>query len=318
MLVKQLHKFDLDPEIEAFIESSLRVTSNLTTASSIEQQRRCYDAACRYFFYGYPDKVEAVDETVKGRHGDIAIRRYRHKTRGQNSDCQIVFVHGGGFILGSLDSHDDICAEFCAATGFDTVSIDYRLAPEHSYPVPLDDVADAYLETWCSNSIIVGVSAGANLAAALCHRMKASAQQPTGQVLIYPSLGGDLLDLASYTVHAKAPLLSSEDIRYYRNIRCSNGEPPLNDPEFYPLIATDFSDLPPTRAFSAEVDPLCDDSALYVEKLKHAGIDANWHNGIGLVHDYLRARHISRKAADSFADIIKSIELLSLGESNNL
>ena len=303
--------FHLDPQIEAFIETSLRLSSNLSTDSSIQQQRQSYDESCRYFFHGYPPGVESYDEWVKGRHGTINIRRYRHDAQTQNADSQIVFIHGGGFILGDLDSHDDICAELCAATGLNTLSIDYRLAPEYLYPVHLDDVADAYLETWRTKSIIVGVSAGANLAAALCHRLKKTSKMPAGQVLVYPTLGGDLLNLGSYSSNANAPLLSSEDVVFYRTVRCANGELPLDDPEFYPLLANDFSGLPPTQAFSADVDPLRDDSALYVEKLKAARVDATWHNELGLVHDYLRARHTSTKAADSFQRIVGAIEKLA-------
>ena len=311
MPANQPNTFNLDAEIEDFIETSLRISSNLSTDSSIEQQRQSYDESCRYFFHGYPDKVEAVDETVKGRHGDINIRRYRYETRKPNANSQIVFIHGGGFILGSLDSHDDICAELCAATSLNTVSIDYRLAPEFFYPVHLDDVVDVYLETWQANSILVGLSAGANLAAALCQRLKTSDKLPVGQVLIYPNLGGEMLDLESYTTNANAPLLSSEDIRFYRQVRCKDGELPLDDPEFYPLLATDFSVLPPTVAFSADVDPLRDDSKIYVEKLNQAGVDAVWHNEPGLVHDYLRARHTSAKAGDSFRRIIEAIDRLA-------
>ena len=314
MPFSQLVDFDLDSEIEDFIETSLRVSSNLSTDSSIEQQRQGYDASCHYFFQGYPDNVEAFDGSVKGRHGEIAIRRYRYNAGNPDPNTQIVFIHGGGFILGSLESHDDICAELCAATGINTISIDYRLAPEFYYPVHLDDVTDAYLETRQVNTILVGVSAGANLAAALCHRMKTSTRKPAGQVLIYPSLGGDLLNLDSYTSNANAPLLSSEDVRFYRSIRCKNGELPLDDPEFYPLLAKDYRGLPPTHTFSADIDPLRDDSALYVEKLKHIGIEAVWHNEAGLVHDYLRARHSSRKAADSFQRIIGAIKGLARQE----
>ena len=310
MSANRLEAFNLDPEIESFIDTSLCVSSNLSTDSSIEQQRQSYDQSCRYFFHGYPDDVEAADETVNGRHGDINIRRYRYNTGNPDANTQIVFIHGGGFILGGLDSHDDICAELCAATGLNTVSIDYRLAPEYLYPVHLDDVVDAYRQTWQANSIIVGVSAGANLAAVLCQRLKASEKMPAGQVLIYPTLGGELLDLESYTSNANAPLLSSEDIHIYQTIRCNNGELPIDDPEFYPLLAKDFSGLPPTRAFSADIDPLRDDSKIYVEKLKDSGIDAVWHNELGLVHDYIRARHTSGIAGNSFQRIIVAIETL--------
>jgi acetyl esterase len=272
--------FNLDFEIQAFIETYLSVSSNLSTGTSVEQQRISYEAICQHFNYPHPTGIEAWDSEIDGRHGKIKLRHYEYQKQ-STGPTQIVFLHGGGFILGSLDSHDDICAELCAGTGLNTVSIDYRLAPEFLYPVHLDDVEDAYLETWQANSILVGVSAGANLAAALSHRLKRSAQAPVAQVLIYASLGGDLFDLKSYTHNANAPLLSREDIHFYRTIRCNNGELPLNDPEFYPLVAKNFGGLPSTHAFSADVDPLRDDSALYVEMLKAAGVDADWHNEMG-------------------------------------
>jgi len=309
-----LHNFDIDPEIEVFIETMMRVSSNLSTDSSIEQQRENYDNSCRHFYYGYPAGVESTDDSVTGRHGNIPIRRY-HCQKRFATDTQVVFLHGGGFILGSLDSHDDICAEICDATGIDAVSIDYRLSPEYSHPVHLDDVVDAYLKTWRSNSIIVGVSAGANLAAGLCHRLQTSTRKPTGQVLIYAALGGELFNLDSYTTNTNAPLLSSEDILFYRQVRCANGELPSHDPEFYPLVADDFSHLPDTIAFSADIDPLRDDSCLYVEKLCAAGVAASWHNEPGLTHDYLRARHTSSKAGDAFGRICVAIKNLAIHNS---
>jgi acetyl esterase len=305
-----MNDFDLDFEIQAFIETYLSVSSNLSTSTSVDHQRISYEAICRHFNYPHPAGVEIRDSEVDGRHGTIKLRHYKYQNQSATR-ARFVFIHGGGFILGSLDSHDDICAELCAGTGLNAVSVDYRLAPEFLYPVHLDDVEDAYLETWQPNSILVGVSAGANLAAALAHRLKTSVKAPVGQVLIYPSLGGDLFNLKSYTANANAPLLSRGDILFYKTIRCKNGKIPANDPEFYPLVANDFSALPPTHAFSADIDPLRDDAALYVEMLKAAGVDATWHNEIGLPHDYLRARHTSDKAGDSFRRIIKSIEELA-------
>jgi len=311
MPIKALENFDLDPEIESFIETSIRVSSNLSTSSSIAQQRENYDKSCRYFYYGSPPGVESTDDIVAGRHGNIPVRRYSSQNQGGPDDTQIVFIHGGGFILGSLDSHDDICAEICDAAGLDTISIDYRLSPEFYHPVHLDDVVDAYLHTWRRNSIIVGVSAGANLSAAMCHRLKTSAQKPSAQVLIYPALGGELFDLESYTTNANAPLLTTEDIRFYQDVRCKNGGTPVEDAEFYPLVAENFSGLPSTVAFSADIDPLRDDSRLYVEKLREAGVHAIWHNEPGLTHDYLRARRTSHKAADSFRQICMTIKKLA-------
>ena len=299
---------DLDSQIISFIRRYLEV-SGLSTATSVTQQRIDYEAMVRQFSYPHPQGMQTRDSRVCGRHGEIPLRHYRYKAG--NAHALILFLHGGGFILGSLDPHDDICAELCAGTGFDLVSVDYRLSPEHYHPVHLDDVEDAFRACQHDNIIVVGASAGATLAAALGHRCQTAARKPAGQVLIYPSLGGDLFELDSYRDNAEAPLLSTADVRFYRSIRCADGELPLQDPEFYPLVASDFSGCPPTLAISADIDPLRDDARLYVEKLQAAGVTASWINEIGLVHDYLRARHVSRRAGAAFGRICEAIQQLA-------
>jgi acetyl esterase len=303
--------FEIDSEIQLFVDTMMQVSGNFSTDTSIEQQRINSNAACRHFFSAYPVGVESSDDVVTGRHGPIPIRRYRNTLAEVVADGQIVFIHGGGFILGDLDSHDDICAELCGKTGLDAISIDYRLAPEHKHPVHLDDVADAFDVCWQPNSILVGISAGATLAAGLSHRLKNVSRKPFGQVLVYPGLGGDLFDLDSYATNAVVPLLTTADILYYRKMRCDNVETAARDPEFYPLVANYFNGLPPTIAFSADIDPLRDDAKLYIERLCAANVYAECYNELGLTHDYLRARHVSDKAQKSFQHICQSVALLS-------
>lgn len=305
--------YQLDNEIVDFIDNYLKLSS-LSTGKSIVQQRIDYEIIVNHYKYPHPPGVFTRDSVVTGRHGDIPLRHYskEHNSKEHNSpDSQLFFIHGGGFILGSLDSHDDICAELCARTGINLVSVDYRLSPEFYHPTHLDDVEDAFLACWHTNTTLVGISAGANLAAALGHRCKSGEKKPAGQVLIYPALGGEVFDLKSYQDNSNAPLLSTEDHLFYRKVRCATDAIPEADPEFYPLVADNFANLPATVAFSADVDPLRDDAQLYVEKLVAAGGQGEWINEDGLVHDYLRARHISKKAGASFQRICDSIKRLS-------
>lgn len=303
-----MKEFSLDSGVIAFINSHLEVSS-LSTATTVGQQRIDYEAIVRHFRYPHPPGLQTRDSEVDGRHGRIPLRHYCSKQ--SSNEALIMFLHGGGFILGSLDSHDDICAELCATSGYDLVSVDYRLSPEHYHPTHLDDVEDAFHYLAHGKTILVGASAGGTLAAALCYRLKTSKQKPAGQVLIYPSLGGDCFDLDSYRDNAEAPLLSTSDILFYRGARCASDELPLNDAEFYPLVAGDFGMNPPTIAFSADVDPLRDDARLYVEKLQAAGVPAEWINEPGLVHDYLRARHVSDTAGAAFERICNAIKKLA-------
>lgn len=298
----------LDNEMQAYIDRYLGA-SGLSTATSISQQRLDYEAMLRQFQHPHPDGVTTHDTEINGRHGPVPLRHYRY--RDGNDAALVLFIHGGGYILGSLDSHDDICAELCAGSGFDLVSVGYRLSPEHHHPVHLDDVEDAFVACAHGNTVVVGASAGGTLAAALAHRRQTSVHRPAAQVLVYPSLGGDQFDLDSYRDNAEAPLLSTADVLYYRGVRCADGIPPLDDAEFYPLSASDFSGCPATVAISADIDPLRDDASLYVQKLQAAGVEARWINEAGLVHDYLRARHVSRLAAKAFARICDAIRQLA-------
>jgi acetyl esterase len=297
-----------DAEITQFINRYLEL-SGLSTATSVAQQRIDYESMVRQFTYPHPVGIRTEDSELPGRHGDIPLRHYYHGPG--NDSALILFLHGGGFILGSLDSHDDICAELCATTGFNLVSVDYRLSPEYLHPVHLDDVEDAFLGLGHKNTILVGASAGGTLAAALSHRLKSAPLRAAGQVLIYAGLGGDCDALDSYRDNAEAPLLSTRDIYYYRGMRCANGILPVGDAEFYPLVASDYRGTPPTIAFSADVDPLRDDACSYVAKLQDADVSSSWINEPGLVHDYLRARHISRVAGAAFSRICSAISQLA-------
>ncbi len=307
-----MNSFELNRQLQDFIDEYLTV-SNLSTATSVKQQRLDYARLVEHFRHPRPAGIESREQSADGRHGPIAMRRYRY--RQGNDQALILFIHGGGFILGDLDTHDDICAELCARSGYDLVAVDYRLAPEHLHPVHLDDVEDAFKSCDHAKTILVGASAGGTLAAALSFRLARAARRPAAQVLVYPTLGGECYELESYRRNAQAPLLSTEDILFYRAARCAENELPLQDPEFYPLVADDFGGLPPTVAISADVDPLRDDACLYVERLKAAGVAAQWINETGLVHDYLRARHHSDRAGAAFARICAAITRLAEASS---
>ena len=226
----------------------------------------------------------------------------------------VVYFHGGGFVVGGLDSHDSICAEICAGTGYRVVSVDYRLAPEHTHPASFDDCMTA--TRWVLNSfegriVMAGDSAGGNLAAAVTHALRVQTDRIAGQLLIYPSLGGDRSQ-GSYVTHADAPGLTRADIEYYDDVR-RDGPKPQTDPSFLPLQDDDFSDLPHTVIVTAECDPLADDGGAYRDALVRAGVKAHWVNEAGLIHGYLRARNMSSKARDSFDRIVADIQCLGQG-----
>ena len=229
----------------------------------------------------------------------IPIRRYA--LRGNAPQATIVYYHGGGFILGGLDSHDDICAELCAGTGFEVLSVDYRLAPEHLHPAAFDDARAVFEWAAATNDlpiVLCGESAGGNLAAAVAHATRGHPGQAIGQVLIYPTLGGDT-SAGSYVEHAEAPMLTSRDFEFYRHVRAGNAYW-SSDPTFAPLCDNDFSGLPPTVVITAECDPLSSDGEAYRDRIVAAGGRAWWHEEPRLVHSFLRARKTVPLAARGF------------------
>ena len=227
----------------------------------------------------------------------------------------VLYFHGGGFILGGLESHDDVCAELCARTGFEVVSVDYRLAPEHLHPAAFDDALAAFewAAATCDQPVLLcGDSAGGNLAAAVSHATRGHKQRPAGQVLIYPGLGGDH-SRGSYVTHAEAPMLTLRDLDFYKGIR-TGGRDATGEINFSPLADANFANLPPTVIITAECDPLSSDGEAYGSRIQAAGGKAWWFEEPGLVHGYLRARHSVARARASFSRIVEAVSALGKDE----
>ena len=293
-----------------------------TATLSIEEQRNIYDRMCREFFAGYPEGIEVEDGQIHLDNPQRAIPTRSYRPRGvgimpgeTKPAAWVIYYHGGGFVVGGLESHDDVCAEICAATGYPVTSVDYRLGPEHTFPSDADDAVGAFnsLSDTSVPLILVGDSAGGNLAASVSGSIRSTDAQPAGQVLIYPGLAGRL-DWGTFITHAEAPMLTTADTTFYKGVRTGGNDLHLKDPRCAPLEDTDFSGLPPTVVFSAECDPLCGDGEAYVARIAEAGGKAHWVNERGLVHGYLRARHTVTRAKESFARICEAISALGKGE----
>lgn len=296
----------LDGEVRDFIAQTESFYPPDAVNLSIEDQRRVYNDLCRAFDHGRPDGVETQDTGANG----VPVRVYHVGA----PTVTVLYFHGGGFVVGGLESHDSICAEICAGTGYRVVSVDYRLAPEYVHPAAFDDsiVATQWaLDQFEGRVVVVGDSAGGNLASAVAHAMRGQTDRISGQLLIYPGLGGDLTK-GSYLIHADAPGLTLADVKFYSEIR-RDGPEPTDDPSYLPLQDNEFSNLPHTVIVTAECDPLADDGAQYQEALHNAGVSVHWINEPGLIHGYLRARTVSAKARDSFARIIADVQCLGQG-----
>ncbi|MGC6485308.1 MAG: alpha/beta hydrolase [Candidatus Puniceispirillales bacterium] len=284
----------------AFIRTSETFAALETAALDIEGQRRQFEALCDHFRYDHPPGLTVEDTVING----VRVRQY---TPPDAATARLLYFHGGGFVVGSLETHDSICADLAAATGMQLVAVDYRLAPEHLHPAALDDglaVRDGLLAESDRPIITVGDSAGGWLAAMV------TADDPAlvcGQVLIYPMLGAPM-DAESYRRHANAPLLSAEAIGFYwasyRGTAPAPGEP------VEPLALADLSAQPETRIIAAGLDPLADDGPLYAARLEAAGVPVSCFVAPGLPHGFLRARHLAAEAGDAWQRIIAACRAL--------
>lgn len=291
----------IDAPTWAFINATNAGYPDDTAGLSIADQRRIYDAMCTVFHRERPDGLAVQDRRVAG----VGCRHY-----GTATGTTVIYLHGGGFVVGGLHSHDDICAEIAQRSRLPVISVDYRLSPEHKHPAAYDD-ALAVAQATPGPILLAGDSAGGNLAAAVCHTLRRDPRL-AGQVLIYPGLGGDRRS-GSYLTHAQAPMLTAADVEFYAAVRF-DGPAPLRDPTATPLQDPDFTGLPPTFVVAAECDPLCDDARTYAAAISAAGGRALAITEPGLVHGYLRARATVPRAAASFDRIVAAITALAAGQ----
>ncbi len=297
----------LDDEILKFIQNTENFYSESDDSKkSILEARSSYNKMCEFFNKTKPIDVISNDLLIKS----IPIRHYK-KSSIESKTESVIYFHGGGFTLGGLESHDSFCSEICSLTSLEIFSVDYKLAPEYSPYQSLHDCIEVikwYEKSFNKPYVLAGDSAGGWIAANITHLMRHDLQFLNGQLLIYPALGGDETN-GSYIKHSNAPLLSSEWV--ISNRRKYFEENNVLDNKYFPLRKNDFHNLPPTVVFVAEYDPLSDDGIIYVNKLKDHNNRAICHIEKGLVHSYIRAIHVSKKAKKSLHRIVKGLTSLA-------
>ncbi|GIQ76935.1 alpha/beta hydrolase [Bradyrhizobium sp. RD5-C2] len=215
----------------------------------------------------------------------------------------LIYMHGGGWVIGSIDSHDAITAAIAADTPCVVISVDYARAPEHPFPAAIEDCAAAVRWTFGNAArfgidpraiCVGGDSAGGNLAAAMTLAFRESDHALCGQLLIYPCVDVDF-DRPSYLSEAEAPYLKAREMIWFWNQYCRDVLQRQN-PLAVPMRARSHSDLPPAFIVVAEHDPLRDDGHAYAERLKAAGVQVTFRPGRGLIHGFVRARGLCAAA----------------------
>jgi len=252
-----------------------------------------------------PDRMTSVeDRFIPGPGTPIRIRIYRPTPPSRTGELSplLVYFHGGGWVVGDLDSHDTVCRRIARISEAVVIAVDYRRSPENRYPAAVDDVEAAYLwirerakQLGCDPARIGvgGDSAGGNLSAVLCRRLRDSgAPPPKAQILIYP--GTDMtMSLDSHRRYAKGFFLEQEMINWFRGHYLGDMSRAA-EIDASPLFAKDLSGLPPAVLVTAGFDPLRDEGHAYADKLDDAGVDVRFRCEEALVHGFISMGGVSK------------------------
>lgn len=308
-------KPQMHPDMQALLDARETTNAQLgPRGEGADDARRWWNVYAANLAQPHPADMQVHDRTVPTHGGgyDVPVRIYQPGGTGTGTEAPaaagIVYMHGGGFMMGDLDSSDSIAWGLAQETGATVVSVDYRLTPEHPYPAAFNDCYGVL--TWlaadpqglsidASRIAVVGDSAGGNLAAAIS--LAARDQQGpkiAAQVLIYGSFGLDQSS-GSYVEYAEGLGLTRASTQKYRDLYLS-GNLASTDPYALPLRATSHAGLPPALVHSAEMDPIRDDGRTYAATLALAGNRVTYREAKGMIHGFLRARFGGASARAEF------------------
>ena len=238
--------------------------------------------------------AQVIDENIPGPRGDIKIRIYR--PHAETGLPVVLFMHGGGFILGDLDSHDEVARVITMKADCITVAVDYRLAPENPFPAAPEDCYAALL--WAhahaadfggdpERIAVCGDSAGGNLVAVMTIRARdEGGPRICGQVLIYPLT--DAVDAQEFQPgpDGKLHFFKAKDGAYFNSLYFGDMEA-ARLPHASPIFAESVAGLPPAMVLTAEFDPLCRQGEAYAARLKAAGIEVHQVRYGGAIHGFI-------------------------------
>lgn len=241
------------------------------------------------------DLPSIEDRGIVGPGGEVPIRVYDPREEPDGDDPLILYFHGGGFVIGSIETHDGPCRKLAAETGYPVVSVGYRLAPEHTFPAGLRDCYAALewvaghaddLDADPERVVVAGDSAGGNLATAVSMLARDDDEAPeiAYQVLVYP-VAGDASTTEAYDENSEGYFLTAELMEWFHDLYFDDE---IDEGNVYarPRLSRDLSGLPPATVITAGFDPLRDDGAAYAELLVDDGVDVSYHNFEGMVHGF--------------------------------
>jgi acetyl esterase len=262
-----------------------------------------------------PEVGSVDDHAIPGPDGEVPVRVYR--PRGDGPFGVVMFFHGGGFVIGDLDTHDNVCRELCVGANAVVVAVDYRLAPEHRFPAAVEDCWAA--TQWVAEHAarfggdgtrlaVAGDSAGGNLAAVVALLARDhGGPQLSFQALVYPAVDGDGTGWQSRVDNAEGYLLTDEQMRWFMEHYVPDADLRA-DWRVSPLRAKSHADVAPALVITAEFDPLRDEGTAYAAALAEAGVAVTHRNVDGAIHIFfqLPGSALGRAAVDEVSAALRA------------
>ncbi len=287
----------LDPQAKALLDALAEMEGPPILESEPAEVR---EAMAALGAMSVPEEVREVsDRTIPGPAGDIPVRIYTSAMASEVPQPCLVWYHGGGWVIGDLDTTDGACRSLCHRAGVTVVSVDYRLAPEHPFPAAIDDAEAAFdwvrdhadeLGVAAERIAVGGDSAGGNLAALVALARKG---QVAFQLLVYPAT--DLTNShPSHEENGEGYLLTHDHMVWFAGHYL--GDHDRTDPRVSPLFVDDVSGVAPAFVLTAEFDPLRDEGEAYAAKLRDAGVDAEVTRYDGMIHAFFQLNGAIEKA----------------------
>ena len=271
----------LDPDVAAHLETIAQLRAARSAEPEIAIMRREYDESSPILFGPSPPVASVIDDLAD----HVRVRIYRPSGSERTA---LVFLHGGGWVVGGLESHAPVCRALASRSGAAVVAVDYRLAPEHRFPAAVDDAWTAL--RWTARRFdriaVGGDSAGGNLSAVIARRARDADLALALQVLVYPATDHGC-SWPSYRQNASGPAFHTAEMEWFWRQYLTDPARGA-EPDCSPLRAADLSGLAPALVLTAEYDPLRDEGEAYAEALRAAGVAVELERYDGLIHGFLR------------------------------